>query len=64
MVARPPSPISISPSPVITSTAEVGLRQRQAEPDHRRAAHGAPEIEIAVVVAGGEGIAGAASRAR
>ena len=51
MVASEPSPISISPSPVMTATRRSRLRQRQAEPDHGGAAHGAPQIEVAVVVA-------------
>ena len=32
--------------------AAVGPRQRQPEPDHRGAAHGAPEIEVERMVAG------------
>src|SRR4029079_13609692 len=34
------------------------------EPDHRRATHRAPEIKIAVVVAGGEGVPGAGAEPR
>ena len=52
MVASAPIPISISPSPVITATRFSRLRQRETKPDHGGAAHGAPQIEIAVVVAG------------
>ena len=37
---------------------QVGLRQRDAEADHHRAAHGAPQIEIAVMVAGRGDIVG------
>ena len=44
--------------------ARVRLRQRKTEPDHRRAAHRAPEIEVAVVVAGGEGVPGAGAEPR
>ena len=62
-VARLPIPISISPSPVITTTGNVRLRQRDAEPDHDRAAHGAPQIEIAVVVAGGGDVVGRGAEA-
>ncbi len=39
------------------------LRQRQAETDHDRAAHGAPQIEIAVVVAGGGDVIGRGAEA-
>ncbi len=31
---------------------QLRLRQRDAQPDHDRAAHGAPQIEIAVMIAG------------
>ena len=55
-VARPPSPISCSPSPVITITGRVGWRDRQAERQHRRAAHRTPKVEIAVAVPGGENV--------
>ena len=58
-----PSPISISPSPVMTATRRSRLRQRQAEPDHGGAAHGAPQVEIAVVVAGGGEILGGRAEA-
>ena len=37
---------------------QLRLRQRDAEPDHDRAAHGAPQIEIAVMIAGGGDIVG------
>jgi hypothetical protein len=37
---------------------QLGLRQRDAQPDHDRAAHGAPQIEIAVMIAGGRDIVG------
>ena len=40
------------------------LRQREAEPDHRRAAHGAPQIEIARIVAGGGEIPGGRAEPR
>ena len=43
--------------------APLRLRQRQPEPDHGGAAHGAPEIEIAVVVAGGGEIPGGRAEA-
>ena len=51
MVASEPSPISISPSPVMTATRFSRLRQRETKPDHGGAAHGAPQIEIARIVA-------------
>ena len=56
--ARLPMPISCSPSPVMTATGPLRLRQRQAEPDHRRAAHRAPQIEIAGMLAGIEHVVG------
>ena len=39
------------------------LRQREAEPDHDRAAHGAPQIEIAVVIAGRRDVVGRGAEA-
>ena len=38
--------------------AAVGPRQREPKPDHRGAAHRAPEIKIERMVAGGRGIVG------
>ena len=42
---------------------QLRLRQRDAEPDHDRAAHGAPQIEIAVVIAGRGDIVGRGAEA-
>ena len=56
MVARLPSPIKASPSPVSTATRRVGLGERQAEADHGGAAHRAPEIEVERMIAAGGGI--------
>src|SRR5262249_59756847 len=36
----------------------IRLRQREAQPHHDRAAHAAPEIEVAVVVTGGGHVVG------
>ena len=42
---------------------QVRLRQRQPEPHHDGAAHGAPEIEIAVMVAGRRHVVGGGAEA-
>ena len=42
---------------------QLRLRQRDAEPDHDRAAHSAPQIEIAVMVAGGGDVVGRGAEA-
>ena len=56
-VARLPNPISISPSPVITTTgSRVGPVRAQS--DHDGPSHAAPQIKIAVVIAGRRDIIG------
>src|ERR1700733_4229126 len=42
---------------------QVRLRQRYPQPDHDRAAHGAPQIKVAVVIAGGGDIVGRGAQA-
>ncbi len=37
---------------------QLRLRQRDAQSDHDRATHGAPQIEIAVMIAGGGDVVG------
>ena len=37
---------------------QLRLRERKAQPDHDSATHGAPQIEIAVVIAGGGDVVG------
>ncbi len=42
---------------------QLRLRQSEAEPDHDSASHGAPQIEVAVVIAGGGDIVGRGAEA-
>jgi hypothetical protein len=58
MVASEPSPISISPSPVITMTRRAGLRKRKSESNHRGTTHATPQVERARVVRNCAGVIG------
>ena len=48
---------------MITTTGSFGCASATPKPDHDGAAHGAPEIEVAVVVAGGRHVVGRGAEA-